>query len=160
MIPLSSIERVVAAAQRAGVTIEPVEMPSSTRTAAEAAQACGCTVAEIVKSLVFVGRNSGTPYLLLVSGTNRVDEDAVASSIGEPLDRPNGRAVRELTGFAIGGIPPFGHDRGLSTFLDQDLKRYDRVWAAAGTPHAVFGISVEDLERVAKARVICVAPQT
>lgn len=160
MIPLSSMERVVAAAQHAGIAIEPVEMPSSTRTAVEAAQACGCTVAEIVKSLVFVGRNSGAPYLLLVSGTNRVDEDAVASSIGEPLDRPNGRTVRDLTGFAIGGIPPFGHDRKISTFLDQDLRQYDRVWAAAGTPHAVFAISVEDLERVTRAKVICVAPRS
>jgi prolyl-tRNA editing enzyme YbaK/EbsC (Cys-tRNA(Pro) deacylase) len=157
MIPLSSIERVAAAAQREGVAIDPVEMPSSTRTAIEAAAACGCEVGEIVKSLIFTGRNSGAPYLLLVSGTNRVDEDAVASAIGEPLDRPNGRTVRELTGFAIGGIPPFGHDREISAFLDQDLKQYSRVWAAAGTPHAVFNIAVTDLERIAKAKVLCVS---
>jgi prolyl-tRNA editing enzyme YbaK/EbsC (Cys-tRNA(Pro) deacylase) len=113
-------------------------MPQSTRTAEEAAAACGCRVGQIVKSLVFAGAASGEPYLLLVSGQNRVDQAGVATAIGEVLDRPDAARVRAWTGFSIGGIPPFGHDQPMRTFIDRDLLTYDTVWAAAGTPSAVF----------------------
>ena len=116
-----SAARVQAAAERLGLTIAVREMPASTRTAEEAAVACGCDLAQIVKSLVFAGRDSGRPYLLLVSGKNRVDEARVAAVVGEPLTRPKADAVRAWTGYAIGGIPPFGHDAELPTFVDEDL---------------------------------------
>ena len=139
--------RFVAAAGRLGLTVELKEHEQSTRTAEEAAAACGCAVGQIVKSLVFKGRKSGKPYMLLVSGDNRVDQKGVAAQIGEPLDRPDADFVRELTGFAIGGIPPFGHDTPLATFMDEDLFRHAAIWAAAGSPNAVFPTSPVELER-------------
>lgn len=149
-----SAARVAAAARDLGVAIEVVEMPASTRTAAEAAAACGCPLAAIVKSLVFRGRVSGTPYLLLVSGANRVDEKAVAASIGEALKRADAEDVRAITGYAIGGIPPFGHAGALEVFVDGDLLAHERVWAAAGTPFAVFEIESRELAQVVGGRVI------
>jgi prolyl-tRNA editing enzyme YbaK/EbsC (Cys-tRNA(Pro) deacylase) len=133
--------RVAAAAAALGLDVEFVVHAQSTRTAEEAAAACGCAVGQIVKSLVFRGATSGKPLLLLVSGVNRVDETAVATALGEALARPDARYVREVTGFAIGGIPPFGHATPLTTFIDEDLLRHETVWAAAGTPDSVFRVS-------------------
>ncbi len=146
--------RFVAAAARVGVTVALKEFAESTRTAEEAAAACGCAVGQIVKSLIFQGRKSGKSYVLLVSGANRVDQKGVATVIGEALDRPDADHVRTQTGFAIGGIPPFGHDTALATFIDQDLFKYDAIWAAAGSPNAVFPTTPAELERAAGARRI------
>ena len=145
MAKLSSTDRVLAAANRAGLDIEIVEMPASTRTAEEAAAACGCSVAEIVKSLVYLGAESDTVVLLLVSGVNRVDEAAVGRHLGEVLTRPNGRTVRERTGFAIGGVTPLGHIGEVRVFIDEDLGQFTTVWAAGGAPNSVFRTTVEDL---------------
>jgi prolyl-tRNA editing enzyme YbaK/EbsC (Cys-tRNA(Pro) deacylase) len=136
-----SAARVQAAADALRIPIRVREMPAATRTAEEAAAACGCPVAAIVKSLVFLGADSDRPYLLLVSGRNRVDETGVAAQLGEALKRPDAAAVRALTGYAIGGIPPFGHTSPIATFIDPDLLGFDEVWAAAGTPHAVFAVA-------------------
>src|SRR5687767_15205526 len=106
----ASAQRVQDAAKTLGLDVPVREMEIPTRTAEEAAAACGVTVGQIVKSLVFLGAQTGKPYLLLVSGTNRVNESGIAAHLGEGVKRPDGRAVRDLTGFAIGGIPPFGHD--------------------------------------------------
>src|SRR6476619_641878 len=125
----TSAQKVQDAAAELGLEIAVRAMTAPTRTAEEAAAACGVTVGQIVKSLVFLGAQWGKPYLLLVSGTNRVNETGVAAHLGEGLNRPDGRAVREMTGFAIGGIPPFGHYMPLATFMDQDLLQYDLVWA-------------------------------
>ena len=152
-----SAARVQGAAERLGLAISVREMPASTRTAEEAAAACGCDVAQIVKSLVFAGRDSGRPYLLLVSGKNRVDEARVAAVVGEPLTRPKADAVRAWTGYAIGGIPPFGHDAELPTFVDEDLLAYEVVWAAAGTPFAVFSVAPRALADAVGGRVIAIA---
>lgn len=152
-----SAARVQAAAERLGLAIAVREMPGSTRTAEEAAGACGCDVAQIVKSLVFAGRYSGRPYLLLVSGKNRVDEARVAAVVGEPLTRPKAEAVRAWTGYAIGGIPPFGHGAELPTFVDEDLLAYEVVWAAAGTPFAVFSVAPHALAHAVGGRVIAIA---
>ena len=152
-----SAARVQGAAERLGLAISVREMPASTRTAEEAAAACGCDVAQIVKSLVFAGRDSGRPYLLLVSGKNRVDEARVAAVVGEPLTRPKADAVRAWTGYAIGGIPPFGHDAELPTFVDEDLLAYEVVWAAAGTPFAVFSVAPHALAHAVRGRVIAIA---
>lgn len=149
--------RVQQAADGLGLAVRVVEMAQSTRTAEEAAAACGCSVGQIIKSLVFRGKQSGKPILLLVSGANRVDQKGVAGAIGEALDRPDAVFVREVTGFAIGGIPPFGHAQPLPTWIDKDLLQYETVWAAAGSPEAVFEVDPRRLAEVVGARVIEVA---
>jgi prolyl-tRNA editing enzyme YbaK/EbsC (Cys-tRNA(Pro) deacylase) len=146
--------RVVAAGEALGLDIAITLHQQSTRTAEEAAQACGCVVGQIVKSLVFKGAGSHRPILLLVSGANRVDERAVAEVIGESLVRPDARFVREVTGYAIGGIPPFGHATTLATYLDRDLLRHPVVWAAAGTPDSVFSVAPAALARATGATVL------
>ena len=146
--------RVQEAARALGLDITVRQMAQSTRTAGEAAAACGCAVGQIVKSLVFRGSRSGKPYLLLVSGANRVNEKAAGERIGEPLRRPDAQDVRDITGFAIGGIPPLGHDTPLATFMDEALLAYAVVWAAAGTPDAVFPIAPAQLAEATAAQVI------
>lgn len=150
----ASAQKVADAARARGLEIAVREMAESTRTAEEAAAACGVTVGQIVKSLVFMGEQSGRPYLLLVSGTNRVNEKGVARHLGEKLRRPDANAVRALTGYAIGGIPPFGHDSALAAYIDADLLQYDVVWAAADTPKAVFAVAPDKLRAAAQATVI------
>jgi prolyl-tRNA editing enzyme YbaK/EbsC (Cys-tRNA(Pro) deacylase) len=149
-------ERVQAAAQALGLPIRIVVMPASTRTAEEAAAACGCSVGQIVKSLIFQGKDSGRPLLLLVSGSNRVNEKKAAQALGEPIVRPDAAFVREATGFAIGGIPPLGHSAPIATYLDEDLLQYGTVWAAAGTPTAVFEADPKALTAATGATVIAV----
>jgi prolyl-tRNA editing enzyme YbaK/EbsC (Cys-tRNA(Pro) deacylase) len=146
--------RVETAAVELGLRIEVRLMPESTRTAAEAAKAVGSTVGQIVKSLIFKGKQSGKPYLLLVSGTNRVNENTVAHILGEAIERPDADFVREATGFAIGGIPPLGFPTPLHTWMDEDLLQYETVWAAAGTPNAVFAVDPEALRAAVGAHAI------
>jgi prolyl-tRNA editing enzyme YbaK/EbsC (Cys-tRNA(Pro) deacylase) len=152
----SSAQRVADAARRLGLSPRIVTMTDSTRTAEQAAAACGCEVGQIVKSLVFRGAASGTPYLLLVSGKNRVNEQNAAKVIGEALARPDAAYVRATTGYAIGGIPPFGHDVAIKTFIDADLLRFADVWTAAGTPHCVMRLDPKDLQARTEAQVISV----
>ena len=144
--------RVRAAAKAAGLAIAPVVMPASTRTAREAAAACGCDVAQIVKSLIFRGARTGAPYLLLVGGANRVDEAQAAAVVGEALERADATFVRERTGFAVGGVAPFGAKQPMATFYDPDLLAFGTVWAAAGTPLAVFEVAPDALVRASGAR--------
>lgn len=152
--PNAANQRVLDAATTSGLTLTISRMDQSTRTAEDAAAACNCAVGQIVKSLIFRGHTTGTPYLLLVSGANRVDERAVARDLGEKLRRPDADDVRELTGFAIGGIPPLGHKSPLKTFIDQDLLAFDTVWAAAGTPTSVFEVAPGDLVSATGATII------
>ncbi|WP_018699713.1 YbaK/EbsC family protein [Amorphus coralli] len=152
-----SARRVADAAEAAGLAITVREMPASTRTAEEAAASCGTGVGQIVKSLVFRGKESGRAYLLLVSGENRVNEKAVGREIGEKLERPDARYVRETTGYAIGGIPPIGHAAQLPVFMDAALLAYDEVWAAAGTPQAVFAVDPKALRTATNATVLSMA---
>ncbi len=150
----ASAQRVQDAAVALGLDVPVREMEQPTRTAEEAAAACGVTVGQIIKSLVFLGADSGKPYLLLVSGSNRVNEKGVAAHLGEKLKRPDAEFVRNLTGYAIGGIPPFGHASPLTTYVDADLLQYDVVWAAAGTPRAVFAVEPSRLRDATGATVI------
>lgn len=160
MPPLpDACKRVELAATALGLAIDVKVLEASTRTAEEAAAACGCDVAQIVKSLVFQGTTTGQPCLLLVSGANRVDETRVASTIGEPITRPNARFVRETTGFAIGGIPPFGHARALATFIDDELLKHPVVYAAAGTPQAIFAVDPGALLKATGATPLPFGPQ-
>lgn len=148
---------VVAAAGRLGLTLAIHTTGQTTRTAEEAAAVHGVAVGQIVKSLIFEGAVTGKPYLFLVSGQNRVNETGITAILGEGLKRPNAARVRELTGFAIGGIPPFGHATAMATYIDQDLLTFDVVWAAAGTPFDNFPIAPQDLVQALDAPVISVA---
>jgi prolyl-tRNA editing enzyme YbaK/EbsC (Cys-tRNA(Pro) deacylase) len=143
----SSAQRVQAALQVLGLDCHVVELPGSTRTALEAAQAVGCTLGQIVKSLVFRGKLSGQPVLALISGSNRASEARLAALAGEPVEKADPEFTRAQTGYAIGGVPPLGHNQPILTLVDEDLLQYDQVWAAAGTPHAVFPIAPADLAR-------------
>ncbi len=111
----------------------------------EAAQAVGCQVGQIVKSLVFKAKRSERPILVIASGQNRVDEKRIEALIGEPLGKADADFVRQRTGFVIGGVPPVGHLEKLETYIDQDLLQFDELWAAAGTPHAVFRLKPAEL---------------
>jgi prolyl-tRNA editing enzyme YbaK/EbsC (Cys-tRNA(Pro) deacylase) len=141
----SSAQRVQDALKEKGLDCRVVELPASTRTAVEAAASIGTTVAQIVKSLVFRGQHSSTAILVLVSGVNRVNEARLAELAGEAVGKADADFVRQQTGFVIGGVPPLGHTHLLKTFIDADLLQYSEVWAAAGTPHAVFCILPADL---------------
>jgi prolyl-tRNA editing enzyme YbaK/EbsC (Cys-tRNA(Pro) deacylase) len=149
---VSAVDRVTAVLREAGVDAEVREFPEGTRTAAEAAAAVGCDVAQICKSLVF--RVGGAPLLVIASGANRVDEGRFGA------EKADAAFVREQTGFAIGGVPPFGHARSIDTVIDEDLLRHDLVWAAAGTPRAVFAIAPEALVALSGGRVARVSPGT
>ena len=129
----------------AGLELRVTELPASTRTAAEAASAVGCSIAQIVKSLIFRTVRSDQAVLVLVSGSNRVDEARLAARLGEPIEKASPDFVRQRTGFAIGGVPPVGHATGLRTFVDQALFELPELWAAAGTPHAVFPLTPAQL---------------
>jgi prolyl-tRNA editing enzyme YbaK/EbsC (Cys-tRNA(Pro) deacylase) len=124
-----------------------VEFPDSTRSSAEAAAAIGCTLAQIAKSLVFKSA-SGRPVLVVASGVNRVDENKVKAEIGQKIGRADADYVRERTGYAIGGVAPFGHSEAPIVLIDRDLLALDPIWAAAGTPNAVFRLSPGELLRL------------
>jgi prolyl-tRNA editing enzyme YbaK/EbsC (Cys-tRNA(Pro) deacylase) len=148
-----SAKRVQEALAARGFAFEVREFPQGTRTAAEAAVAIGCAVAQIAKSLVFRARASGRPVLVIASGANRVDEKAVAALIGEKIGRADAGFVRAATGFAIGGVPPLGHETPPVTLIDRDLLTLSEIWAAAGTPNAVFRLTPEDLVAMTDGRV-------
>jgi prolyl-tRNA editing enzyme YbaK/EbsC (Cys-tRNA(Pro) deacylase) len=142
-----NVARVADAARQAGLPIEVERFPEGTRTAADAARAVGCDVAQIVKSLVFMADD--LPVLALVSGANRVDLGRLATSVGAAgARRADGDEARAATGFAIGGVPPFGHSERIAVVVDRDLTAHEWLWAAAGLPDAVFRISPSELLRV------------
>jgi Cys-tRNA(Pro) deacylase len=149
----ASARRVADAARELGLEIEVREFPEGTRTAEDAARAIGCDVAQIVKSLVFVA--DGEPIVCLVSGVNRVDTARLASAIGaEAIGRADADAVRAATGYAVGGVPPFGHATAVPVYCDRDLLTHEVVWAAAGTPMAVFSVDPPRLVATTGARVV------
>jgi len=147
-----NVVRVTDAARAAGLEINVQRFPEGTRTAAEAAFAVGCEVAQIIKSLVFIADEA--PILALVSGANRVDPAKLADVLGSATARrADGAEARAATGYAIGGVPPFGHARPITVVVDRDLLVHDRLWAAAGLPDAVFSISPDDLRRISAGTV-------
>ncbi len=151
-----SAQRVQQALHALGMDLTVVELPGSTRTAVEAAQAVGCEVGQIVKSLIFKAKRSGRPVLVIVSGPNRVDERRIEALLGEPLGKADADFVRQHTGFVIGGVPPVGHTEELITYIDEDLLLYPEIWAAAGTPHAVFRLTPAELVKIAAGLVTTV----
>lgn len=151
-----SAERVQTILNEFGFELNVMELSNSTRTAQEAADTIGCTVSQIAKSLIFKGKTSQNPILIIASGTNRVNEKAVKEYIGEKLEKADANFVLEHTGFVIGGIPPVGHITPITTFIDEDLMQYDEIWAAAGTPNAVFKLTPKILTEIAKGNIISV----
>jgi prolyl-tRNA editing enzyme YbaK/EbsC (Cys-tRNA(Pro) deacylase) len=139
-----------------GFSCQVTEMPQTTRTAAEAAMAIGCTVEQIAKSLVFKTKQTGRPILVIASGVNRVKEKKIETVLGERLDKADADFVREHTGFAIGGVPPVGHASSFDIFVDEDLLQHQEIWAAAGTPFAVFRLTPTDLVKMTGGRVIAI----
>jgi prolyl-tRNA editing enzyme YbaK/EbsC (Cys-tRNA(Pro) deacylase) len=135
-----------------GFSFKVKELPGSARTAQEAADSIGCSVSQIAKSLVFREKTTDRPVLVVASGSNRVDAKKIEKTTGLKLGRADGKYVKERVGFAIGGIPPVGHNEPLETILDPDLKQYSIIWAAAGTPFAVFQMKPADLEPLTKGR--------
>lgn len=150
-----TVQRLVTALAEAGVQTEVREFAASTRTAEDAANALGTTVGQIVKSLVFLAGDR--PILVLVSGVNRADTAKLQALVDAEITQANADDVRRITGYAIGGVPPFGHLTFLTTYLDRDLLQHEEVWAAAGTPNAVFAITPHDLLRITAAQVADVA---
>jgi len=152
----SSAQKVQQALDQLGLRLQVVELPGSTRTAVEAAQAVGCQVGQIVKSLVFKAKHTERPILVIASGQNRVDEKRLEALIGEPLGKADADFVRQRTGFVIGGVPPVGHLEKLETYIDQDLMQFDELWAAAGTPHAVFRLKPAELLQITAGQVAAI----
>lgn len=139
-----------------GLEFKVIELSSSTRTANEAANAIGCKVAQIIKSLIFCTKDTKRPILVLASGVNRVDESLVSSLVLEKLEKADAAFALEVTGYAIGGIPPIAHKQQIITFIDEDLLQYSDLWAAAGTPNAVFCLKSELLESLTLGKVISI----
>jgi len=155
--PLStSAQRVQDALNAAGISTSIVEYDVSARTSAEAAAVLRCSVAQIAKSLVFRAA-SGAPVLVIASGANRVDEAKVSVVVGESIGRADAGFVRVRTGYAIGGVPPLGHANALTTLIDRELLRFDTVYAAGGTPHAMFPLTPADLVRITTGTVVDIA---
>lgn len=140
--------------ESAGLECRVVELPASTRTAKEAARAIGCSVSQIAKSIVFKAPESGRAVLVVASGVNRVNEETIAASLGEPIEKAPPEFVREATGYAIGGVPPCGHAWSLTTFIDRDLLELDEIWAAAGTGNAVFRLEPPHLIPLTHGRIL------
>ena len=146
------VQRVVDAGARAGIDVRPRRFPEGTHTAVDAARAVGCSLEQIVKTLVFVDADD-EPVVFFVSGANRLDPAKGAAAAGRSdLCKAHARAIKDRTGFSIGGIPPIGHDHRIALFLDEDLLTHDEIWAAAGLPDSVFPISPADLQRASGAR--------
>src|SRR5688500_20289904 len=150
----SSAQKIQDQLKSLGFDYSVIEHAESTRTAQEAADRAGCELGQIVKSLIFKGKDSGKPILVLTSGANRVDEKRISEYAGEAIGRADADFVRAVTGFAIGGVPPVGHPQKMETYLDEDFLQYETIWAAAGNPNAIFELSTEALQKITTAKVV------
>jgi prolyl-tRNA editing enzyme YbaK/EbsC (Cys-tRNA(Pro) deacylase) len=152
----ASARKVQEVLQAYGLTCQVLELSATARSAREAAHAIGCSVEQIVKSLVFRSQQTHRPILVVASGGNRVNEQTLSALVAEPIEKADAAFVRQQTGFAIGGVPPVGHAQRLATFIDEDLLQYDQIWAAAGTPNAVFPLTPADLQRLTQGQVVSI----
>lgn len=152
-----SAQRVQEYLNKQGFNFEVKEFADSTRTSQEAADCVGCSVSQIAKSLVFRNKANDSAVLVIASGSNRVDVKKIQKATGLKLGRADGNFVKEKVGFAIGGVPPVAHNEPLETFLDPDLKKHETIWAAAGTPFAVFKLKPDQLESLTSGRWIDLA---
>jgi Cys-tRNA(Pro) deacylase len=140
-------------AKSLGLKLEIVSLPQSTRTAAEAAQAVGCQLGQIAKSIVFQSKK-GNPVLVIASGANRIDEEKLEKILGEKIQKADADFVRQETGFVIGGVSPFGHKKKIITFIDKDLFNFSEIWAAAGDSFSVFKTTASELAKITAGQVI------
>jgi len=152
-----STKRVIAAAEAAGLTLDIKTMPDATRTAAQAADAVGCDVSQIAKSMIFVGAESDALTLVITGGHHDIDLSRSTALFGEQLIRADAKRVRAETGFAIGGVSPIGHLNAPITWFDTSLFDHAQVWAAAGTPHSVFAIAPRVLQQISGAAQVTLA---
>jgi len=152
-----SAKKVQAALQSLGYHHQIIEHEETTRTAEEAAATIGCEVGQIVKSLIFKTKQTSKAILVIASGSNQVDEKIIRREIGEKIGRADAEFVREQTGFAIGGVPPVGLIQNLLTFIDEDLLEYNEIWAAAGSPNAVFKMTPNELMEMSDGKVMKLA---
>jgi prolyl-tRNA editing enzyme YbaK/EbsC (Cys-tRNA(Pro) deacylase) len=137
-----------------GYNFSVIEHAESTRTAQEAADRAGCELGQIVKSLIFKGKTSHKPILVLTSGANRVDEKRISEYAGEHIGRADADFVRAVTGFAIGGVPPVGHIQKMETYIDEDFLQFQTIWAAAGTPNAIFELPTDILQIITDGKIV------
>jgi len=151
-----SAEKVQEALQKLGFKNEVLELQTTTRTSAEAARAVGCEVGQIAKSIVFRTIKTDRPVLVIASGPNRINEKRIEEKVSEPIGKADADFVREKTGFVIGGVPPVGHKEKMQIFIDEDLLRYQEIWAAAGTPNALFKLTPSELIRMTGGEVISI----
>ncbi|KPC53234.1 hypothetical protein WG78_09090 [Amantichitinum ursilacus] len=156
----ASQQRVADVLAQHGIAARIVTFDASTRTAADAAAAIGCDVAQIAKSIILKAKASDRLVLVVTSGRNRVDEKAVSALIGEKTGRADADFVRAKTGFAIGGVAPVAHVETPITLIDQDLFEYAEIWAAAGTPNSVFRLTPDELLTLTAGRVARVKEET
>jgi len=139
-----------------GYNLNVIEHAESTRTAQEAADRAGCELGQIVKSLIFKGKSTDKPILVLTSGANRVDEKRIREYAGETIGKADADFVRAVTGYAIGGVPPLGHIQKMETYIDEDFIQYQTIWAAAGTPNAIFELPTDVLQKITDGRIVTV----
>ncbi len=149
-----SAQKIQDALNSLGYNYTVIEHAESTRTALEAAERAGCELGQIVKSLIFKGKESGKPIIVLTSGVNRVDEKRIRAYAEEGIGKADADFVRAVTGFVIGGVPPVGHIQKIETYMDEDFLQYEVVWAAAGTPNAIFELTTSDLQKMTNAKVV------
>jgi prolyl-tRNA editing enzyme YbaK/EbsC (Cys-tRNA(Pro) deacylase) len=154
-----SLKRVVRALNVAGIDVSPLEMQSETRTAQQAADAAGCDVDQIAKSIIFAGQDTGQAVLFITAGGNQVDATKASAVAGEPLGKADAALIRSQTGFAIGGVSPIGHLNPIRAFIDPRLSAFDEIWAAAGTPRHIFPISPAQLIALSGAHPSDFTPQ-
>lgn len=140
--------------QSLGYNYTVIEYTESTRTAVEAAERAGCELGQIVKTLIFKGKVSGKPIIVLTSGVNRVDEKRIREYAGEGIGKADADFVRAVTGYAIGGVPPVGYVQKIETYMDEDFLQYETVWAAGGTPNAIFELKTSDLQKMTTAKIV------
>jgi len=152
----NAVQKVKDVLESLGFSNQIIEIPQSTRTSKEAAEAVGCQVRQIAKSLVFRTKKNKEPIIIIASGSNRVDEEIIKDVIGEEIEIADADFVSETTGFVIGGVPPVGHSQKIRTFIDEDLLECDEIWAAAGTPNAVFMLVPEELLKMTEGEVVSV----
>ena len=151
-----SPQKVQEALKNLGFANQVSELQVTTRTSADAAQAVRCTVEQIAKSIVFEGKQTQKPILVIASGPNRINVKRIEEFISEPLGKADADYVRKHTGFVIGGVPPIGHEEKLEIFIDEDLLNCEEIWAAAGSPNAVFNLTPSDFIKMTGGRVISI----
>ncbi len=130
------------------------EFPNSTKTSSDAAKVIGCNISQIAKSIIFRGVKTNNPYLVIASGSKRINEKKIEEIVKEKIEKANAEFVKKETGFGIGGVAPFGHIKKIQTFIDKDLFKYKEIWAAAGTSNSVFKINPKKLLKITEGKIV------